>query len=114
MADTEAVQTGQGADELRQQVQTLRADLDTIRGDLKNVLRAAGARGKDKLSDAKAMLGEACGNISNQAKEVYDSALEHGEEAAERARSEISKRPLTIVLLAFLSGVVLGKMVRWR
>jgi ElaB/YqjD/DUF883 family membrane-anchored ribosome-binding protein len=107
-----------GNDDLHKQLATLREDIMALRTDFKGLAEIAGTQGRNRLSDARERLTESARAFQAKAKEkaqaLYSAARDHTEEAAEKARAEITERPLTAVTVAFVGGAVLGGILFWR
>lgn len=105
-------------DELRQQLAALKEDVQTLRADLRGIAGTVGARGKSRLADVKARLGETAKTVHGQAKEkfqdIYEVAREGGEQAVETCREKIVERPMTSLLVAFLGGIIVGRLLLRR
>ena len=78
---------------LSSEMQQLKQDFGKLKGDLAEVLRLAGAEGKQKLQAA------------------YDSACDYGKDALDASRKTIEERPLTSVLVAFIAGILVAKLL---
>jgi ElaB/YqjD/DUF883 family membrane-anchored ribosome-binding protein len=108
-------QSAAGGDAMQQQLRALKEDLATLRGDLKAIAGTVGSGARSRLADAKERLTVVAQGAKERIGDVYDGAIEHGQEVADSARGEINKRPLTIVACAFLVGVIAGGLLlrRW-
>jgi len=78
---------------LSTEMQQLKQDFGKLKGDLAEVLRIAGTEGKQKV------------------KAAYDSTCEYSKEALEKTRKTIEEKPLMSVLVAFIAGVLLAKLL---
>jgi ElaB/YqjD/DUF883 family membrane-anchored ribosome-binding protein len=107
-----------GTDDLHRQITALREDLQALRSDFGSMASAVGSHGRTRLSDAKDRLAESARHFETQVKEkaqaAYTTAHDTTAETAERARGEISKRPLTFVAGAFLGGLIIGRLLPRR
>src|SRR5262245_48599283 len=88
-------------DTLRQDVEALKADLMAIRTDLKGL-------GRDLASAAKASADAA----KDRVRSAVEAAASKGEEAAKKIHHAIEEKPLTSVLVAFGTGLLLGAILR--
>lgn len=85
--------TTEAETKLSSEMQQLKQDFGKLKGDLAEVLRLAGAEGKQKL------------------KAAYDSASDYGKDALDVSRKTIKERPLTYVLVAFIAGILVAKLL---
>jgi ElaB/YqjD/DUF883 family membrane-anchored ribosome-binding protein len=110
--------TDTGANDLHREMAAIREDLRALRSDLGSLTATVGSHGRTRLGDAKDRLAESArqfqANVKEKAQAAYASARECTTETAEKARTEISKRPLTIVAGAFLGGLIIGRLIPRR
>ncbi len=78
---------------LSTEMQQLKQDFGKFKSELGEVIRIAGAEGKQKI------------------KAAYDTAVDYGKDALETSRDTIKARPLTYVLVAFVAGVLITKVM---
>lgn len=88
------------SDNLTKEMETLKKDLASLRGDIGSLSKAVKAAGEQK--------GEAA---YRRAREKGDELLKQGESAVERVGHTIDERPMTSVLTAFGTGLVVGLML---
>ncbi len=79
--------------QLSSELEKLKQDFGKLQSDLATVMRTLGAQGKQKMQAA------------------YDSASEYGKDALDAGRKTIEERPLTSVLVAFITGVLIAKLL---
>ncbi len=77
---------------LSTEMQQLKQDFGKFKRELGEVIRIAGAEGKQKI------------------KAAYDTASDYGKDAIETSRRTIKERPLTFMLAAFVAGVLVTKI----
>jgi len=98
------------------ELQAIKDDIDSLRSDLRSLMKTAKGEGRGRLEDIRDLLMEASRDLEARAEEQLRQAMgvarERGEEAVERSREEISKRPLTMVLSSMAIGLVLGALLR--
>jgi len=78
---------------LSSEMEKLKQDLAKLQSDLASALRIIGTEGKQKV------------------KAAYDSSCEYSKEALEKTRKIIEERPLASVLVAFIAGVLIAKIL---
>jgi ElaB/YqjD/DUF883 family membrane-anchored ribosome-binding protein len=79
--------------QLSSEMEKLKQDVGKLQSDLAQTLRLLGAEGKQKLQAA------------------YESACGYSKDALETGRKTIEERPLTSVLVAFITGVLIAKLL---
>ena len=79
--------------QLSSEMEKLKQDFGKLQSDLASVMRTLGTQGKQKMQAA------------------YDSACEYSKDALETGRKTIEERPLTSVLVAFITGVLIAKLL---
>ncbi len=77
---------------LSTEMQQLKQDFGKFKSELGEVIRIAGAEGKQKI------------------KAAYETATDYGKDALETSRRTINERPLTFMLAAFVAGVLVTKI----
>jgi len=85
--------TTEAETKLSSEMQQLKQDFGKLKGDLAEVLRLAGSEGKQKL------------------KAACETASDYGRDALDVSRQTIKERPLTYVLVAFIAGVLVAKIL---
>ena len=78
---------------LSTELQQLKQDFAKLQSDLAAAMRTLGAQSKQKVQAA------------------YESACEYSKDALETSRKTIEERPLTSVLVAFIAGVLIAKLL---
>ncbi len=78
---------------LSTEMQQLKQDLGKLQSDLADTLRLLGAEGKQKLRAA------------------YATACDYSKDALEAGKKTIEERPLASVLVAFIAGVLVAKLL---
>jgi ElaB/YqjD/DUF883 family membrane-anchored ribosome-binding protein len=78
---------------LSSEMEKLKKDIAKLQDDLAGVLRIAGAEGKQRLQAA------------------YDSACGYSKDALETSRKTIEEKPFVSVLVAFVTGVLIAKIL---
>ncbi len=78
---------------LSNEMQQLKQDFGKFKSELGEVIRIAGAEGKQKI------------------KAAYDTAADYTKDALETSRQTIKERPLTYLLVAFVAGVLVTKIM---
>lgn len=73
-------------------IESLRSDVSALAGDLKKLVSREGNRAYDRVRD---MANDAKGAVS---------------EGADKVSSVVSEKPLTSLIVAFLGGILLGKL----
>lgn len=82
--------------QLHNDMETLRHDLTQLRGDIASMMGNLTKAGK------------------SEALELRDKAKDVGKRAADATESQIKERPFLAVLVVFLVGLVLGKLIDAR
>jgi ElaB/YqjD/DUF883 family membrane-anchored ribosome-binding protein len=91
-------------DALREEVATLRKEFSGITGRLRNISRDAYTSGNKKLGREAAKLYEELG-------EGFGTVRTMGADRIDRAERKIVDRPFLSVLVAFLLGILAGKLI---
>lgn len=78
---------------LNTEMEQLKQDFGKLQDDLAAIMRMLGAEGKQKLQAA------------------YESTYEYSKDALKASRKTIEERPLTSVLVAFITGVLVAKLL---
>ena len=78
---------------LSSEMEKLKQDLAKLQADLKDTMRIVGTEGKQKLQAA------------------YEAVSGYSEDALDASRKTIEERPLASVLVAFIAGVLVAKLL---
>lgn len=78
--------------DLKADLESLKADVAALTGDLKKLVAREGGKAYEKVKD-----------VAGDAKEAVS-------EGADRVGAVVSERPLTSLVVAFLGGILLGKL----
>lgn len=109
--------TGEKADDVKASVDSLKADVASLKEDIKGLATAMKTAGKDRLTTAKDTVIERAKAVEDAAERkvvgAYQDAREVGEHALNATRQTIEERPLTVLLGAFLGGMLFAKLM-WR
>lgn len=97
-------------------LETLRQDIGKLQSDLSEILHAIKDDNKVTLEDLKMNLFRASKDIEERAQQsvhsAYENLAQQTQKAIGKARVEVTKRPLVIVLFAVFAGIVIGKLSR--
>ncbi len=100
------------------ELDALKEDIQKLQSDLKDILHNLSTQGKEKLEESRKKLQAAMKSLKGQTEkkfdEVYDTLSEHSREAVEKGRKQIEERPLTAVFVAFIAGIVFGRLIDRR
>jgi ElaB/YqjD/DUF883 family membrane-anchored ribosome-binding protein len=91
-------------DALREEVATLRKEFAGVTGRLQKMSRTAYASGNEKL-------GREAERLYQELGEGLDTVRMMGAEKIDRAEARIAKRPFLSVMIAFLLGILAGKLI---
>lgn len=101
--------------DISREVEALKKDVKSLQEDLSEMINAASSYSKEKLAESRERLRVAIGDISGQVREraaqTCDAVRQCSSEAVDRSRQTIEHRPITSVLIAFVAGTLLGKLV---
>ena len=102
----------------KDQMRAIKRDLVSLRKDLERLPSALRRDSKRRLDDTRERFWDAAGEMGRRYGEslgdFYGRARQRGAVAVERSRSSIERRPLTMLIGAFLAGIVVGKLARRR
>ncbi len=94
-------------EKLGQDLETLREDVTRLRADLSQLAKSLLEKGKSETDTARdRVMGEFMSNLH--------SARDRSGETVETVERKIQEKPLMSLLIAFLAGLVLGKIVDRR
>ncbi len=78
-------------------------------------MKAAKDDSTGKLEDVKVKITQTAKDLEERAetsvRDAYESVRDHGEDVLRRGREQVQERPLTVVLGAFLIGLLVGKLL---
>jgi len=101
-----------------EELKALKEDLERLRADVGDLLRSLKGASEEKIKDARSRLREAAASFESRAeqqiKDAYERVSEEGKRVADLGREQVEKRPLTSVFVAFLAGVLVGKLFSRR
>jgi ElaB/YqjD/DUF883 family membrane-anchored ribosome-binding protein len=99
----------------REELRVLREDIERLRTDLKDLLKAAREDSTGKLEDIRQRIAQTAKDLEERAgsgmRGAYGNVRERGQTALRRGREQVQERPLTVVLGAFVVGLLLGKLL---
>ncbi len=101
MADTRSNQVE--LDELKSEISQLRSDFTELLSTMKNV-------GTDSAQYAKSKTQSELDDLLDQLNQAYNAARREGRQASRTVQSEIEERPITSLALAFIVGLMTGKL----
>lgn len=90
-------------DDLSKEVQTLKQDLASLRGDIGSLAEAVKSAGEQK--------GEA---VYQRAREKSEELRAQGQSTIEQVGHKVDERPMTSVLTAFGTGLLVGLLLNQR
>jgi ElaB/YqjD/DUF883 family membrane-anchored ribosome-binding protein len=100
---------------LEEEFDTLKAGLDTLRKDISSLVSSLGEAATDEVKTRGRRARAAVGRATDRAGEVWDDATS---EASRRGRAgvaaveqQVEARPFISVLVAFVIGVLIGKLI---
>jgi hypothetical protein len=88
--------TKAAGEDVAEDLAKLREDIAALKGDLARL--------------AKSLRGEA-GEVSDEARQLYEKWTKEGERAAKAAVRELEDRPLIVLLVAFAIGFIGGRLL---
>ncbi len=88
---------------LSKDVETLKEDISKLRVDLSGIAEALLERGRNEGEAAK-------DRISESIRDEFQAAREKGKESVESIEDRIREKPLQSLLIAFVVGLLLGKI----
>ena len=92
-----------GQEKLGQDLETLREDVTKLRADLSQIAKSLLEKGKNETDSAK-------DRIFEELRYDLQSARNKGRETVDTVENKIQEKPLMSLLIAFLIGLVLGKL----
>ncbi len=102
--------------ELTRELDKVKKDFKQLQQRLSSILESAGSYSKEKLSTGRNRLYEAIGSLKDTVKEkacdAYEAAKRGGQQAIDKSRSFVAKKPLTVVCVAFLAGASIATVAR--
>ncbi|MEQ9619436.1 MAG: hypothetical protein RIG61_09715 [Deltaproteobacteria bacterium] len=90
-------------EKLSQDIETLREDVTKLRSDLSQLGKNLVERGKNETDAAR-------DKVLEELKYELQAARHKGRETVESVESQIQEKPFVSLLIAFLVGLVLGKL----
>jgi ElaB/YqjD/DUF883 family membrane-anchored ribosome-binding protein len=100
---------------LEEEFDTLKTGLDTLRKDISSLVSSIGDAATDEVNSRGRRARAAVGRATDRAGEVWDDATNEasrrGREGVAAVKQQIEERPFTSVLVAFVIGVVIGKLI---
>lgn len=90
-------------DDISKELEALKKDLASLRGDIGGLSQAVKSAGEQK--------GEAA---YRSVREKGDELLKQGEDAVEKVGHKIDEKPMTSVLTAFGTGLLVGLLLNQR
>lgn len=100
---------------LEEELDMLRAGLDTLRNDISSLVGSFGDAATDEVKTRGRRARTAVGRVTDRASEVWDDATNEasrrGREGVAAVEQQIEERPLISVLVAFVIGVLIGKLI---
>jgi ElaB/YqjD/DUF883 family membrane-anchored ribosome-binding protein len=96
----------------KDRMHAIKRDLDALRKDLRRLHRDS-RRG---IEDAGERFREAAGEMTGRYEEalsgLYGRARAYGADVAKKGRARIEERPVTMLVGAFLVGLIVGRIAR--
>ena len=93
----------------------IKKDLNQLRDDLASLTRAVTENQKDNISGLRDEIRresrEALRKVKNKGNEALDRAKDAGDQAIHGVEHQIEERPFLSILLMFLAGILVGKML---
>lgn len=96
-----------GQEKLGEDLETLREDVTRLRADLSQIAKSLLERGKNETDTAKE-------RVIEELKFDLQSARDKGRETVDTVEHKIQEKPFMSLLIAFLIGLVLGKLFDHR
>ncbi len=90
-------------EKLGQDIETLREDVAKLRTDLSQIAKSLLEKGKNETDSAK---DKVLGDIRSE----FLAARKKGHEKMDDVEHTIQEKPFTSLLIAFLAGLILGKL----
>lgn len=96
--------------ELRQDMQTLRDDVTKLRSDLSGITQRLLEAGKDEAGMARYKLEAEVRKLLEEVSQTLGQTRERSRKAVEGVEQKIGERPLISLIIAFIVGLLLGKL----
>ena len=96
--------------ELRQDMQILRDDVTKLRSDLSGITQRLLEAGKDEAGNARYKLEAEVRNLLDEVGQALGQTRERSRRAVEGVEHKIEERPLISLIIAFIVGLLLGKL----
>lgn len=98
------------------EVNAIKDDILVLQDDLKNLLQSLSTQSSEKLMETKnrieVIMKSMKGHAGEKFRQAYDVCCERSHEAVEKSREKITERPLTSIFVSFITGLLVGKLVR--
>lgn len=94
----------------KKEIEELREELSQLREDMGSLLSAVKNLGQSTAKATKTKAEQELDEMMEKLNRAYISARKTGEQTAESAQDEIEKHPLASLAIAFLVGLVAGKL----
>lgn len=93
---------------------SLRAEIQALRDELAQLSAAQPATDRDFAKEIRDELRQTLDKARATGEQVLDKARAGGDKAIEEIEKQIEQRPLLVLLLVFLAGLFLAKLVDRR
>lgn len=94
----------------KKEVEELKEELSQLREDMGSLVLAVKNLGQSTARVTKTKAERELDQMMEKLNQAYIAARQTGEHAAESAQSEIEKHPVSSVAIAFLVGLLTGKL----
>ncbi len=94
----------------RKEIDDLKEELGQLRQDMGNVLSAVKNIGQTTARSAKTKAEQELDDMMEKLNRAYISARKTGEQAVASSRDEIENHPVASISIAFLVGLIAGKL----
>lgn len=101
-------------DNIRKEFEELKTDFNHLREDIASLVEALQDAGMDKVSEAKAGLGEQYAERREKLRAALNRARTRGDEAMDDIEQSISEHPLSSLAMAFGLGFIIAKLMEGR
>lgn len=98
------------ADVAKKEVDDLKEELSQLRTDMGNLVSAVKNIGQSTARTAKTKAEQELDEMMEKLNQAYTAARKTGDQAVASSRSEIENHPLASISVAFVIGLIAGKL----
>ncbi len=96
---------------IKEDLSLLKKDAEKVKGDLSNLLKRVVDIGKEESGSAKDLIKDEGNKLIEELDEIFTSSKVKSRKKVKKARKKVEERPFLSLIVAFLVGVVLSKIM---